>query len=225
MGPYAFSLALGMTGLVVMAVLGFGHHGGDHAHHGGGDGPAGHAGHGHGGHGHAGHGGHHGGDASSTHHAEHSGGGLSHLLALLSPRVLFSFFVGVGATGLLADPLLAEPLVALVAIAGGFAFERFLVGPVWKFLFRFESRPAHMLESAVMEDAHAEMDFDAQGQGLVRIELDGQVVQLLGTLIPEDRASARRIRRGDLLRVEDVDAVRNRCTVSYAGPRPPEALS
>ena len=220
MGPYGFSLALGLTGLVVMAVLGFGHHGGDAAHHGGADGHAGHVGHGHAGHGHAGH---HGDTAG--HHAEHSGGGLSSLLALLSPRVLFSFFVGVGATGLLADPLLAEPFTAVTAIAGGFLFERFLVGPVWKFLFRFESRPAAMLESAVMEDAHAVMDFDAQGQGLVRIELNGQVVQLLGTLAPEERASARRIRRGDLLRVEDVDAARNRCIVSYAGPSPPEALS
>lgn len=220
MGPYGFFLALGLTGLVVMAVLGFGHHGGDHAHHAGADGHAGHVGHGQAGDGHAG--GH--GDAAG-HQAEHSGGGLSSLLALLSPRVLFSFFVGVGATGLLADPLLAEPFTAVAAIAGGFLFERFLVGPVWKFLFRFESRPAAMLESAVMEDAHAVMDFDAQGQGLVRIELNGQVVQLLGTLSPEERVSARRIRRGDLLRVEDVDTARNRCIVSYAGPSPPEALS
>lgn len=220
MGPYGFCLALGTTGLVVMAVLGFGHHGGDHAHHGGANGHAGHAGHGHAGHGHAGD---HGGDASG-HDTGNTGGGFSHLLALLSPRLLFSVLVGVGATGLLADPLLAEPFTALIAVAGGFFFERYLVGPVWKFLFRFESRPATMLESAVMEDAHATMDFDAQGQGLVRIELDGQIVQLLGTLIPEERASARRIRRGDLLRVEDIDAARNRCTVSYAGPRPPEAL-
>jgi len=216
MGPYGFSLALGMTGLVVMAVLGFGHHGGDAAHHGGADAHAGHAG--------DGHAGHHGGDASG-HHAEHSGGGVSHLLALLSPRVLFSFLVGAGASGLLADPLLPEPLTALVAVAGGVLFERLLVGPVWKFLFRFESRPALMLESAVMEEAQAMMDFDAQGQGLVRIELDGQVVQLLGTVVPEERSRTRRIRRGDLLRVEDVDAERNRCTVSYAGPRPPEAMS
>ena len=215
MGPYAFSLALGMTGLVVMAVLGFGHHGGDHAHHGGGDAHAGHAGHGHAGH--------HGGDAA--HHTEHAGSGLSNLLALLSPRLLFSVLVGAGATGLLADPLTAEPLTTLAAVAGGMIFERFLVGPIWKLMFRFESRPANMLESAVMEDAQAVMDFDANGEGLVKIELDGQVVQLLGTLIPEDRASARRIRRGDLLRVEDVDPARNRCTVSYAGPHPPEALS
>lgn len=218
MGPYTFSLALGVTGLVVMAVLGFSHHGGDQAHH------AGDAhGHGHGtdaGHGHAGH---HGGH-DPHHGAEPSGNALSHFLALLSPRLLFSVLVGAGATGILAQRVLAEPVTALVAIAGGVLFEKLLAGPIWNLLFRFESRPAATLESAVMEEAQAAMDFDADGQGLVRIELDGQVVQLLGTLIPEERQGARRIRRGDLLRVEDVDAARHRCTVSFAGPPPPERL-
>jgi hypothetical protein len=229
MGPYAFSLALGVTGLVVMALLGFGHHGdaGGHGHAGHiGHGDGGHAGDlGHGGHaGHAGHGhpGHHGHDGGAGH--AHEPGGLAKLAGLLSPRVLFSFLVGVGATGMLARSFLVEPLVAAAALAGGVLFERFLVGPIWKFLFRFESKPALMLESLVMEEAQAMMDFDAQGQGLIKLELDGQVVQLLGTLAPEDRSQSRRIRRGDVLRIEDFDAARNRCTVSYAGPRPPEAL-
>jgi hypothetical protein len=81
-----------------------------------------------------------------------------------------------------------------------------------------------MLESMVMEEAQAMMDFDDQGQGLIKLELDGQVVQLLGTLAPGDMSAARRIRRGDLLRIEDFDAARNRCTVSFAGQGPPEAL-
>jgi hypothetical protein len=225
MGPYGFCLALGVTGLSVMALLGFGHHG-DAAGHG----HAGHVGHGHSGHagdighgGHAGHDGHagphhHGGGSQDTH------GGLPSLVSLLSPRLLFSFLVGVGATGLLARPFLFEPLLLAAALAGGVAFERFIVGPIWKFMFRFESRPASMLESALMEEAQAVMDFDAQGQGLIKLELDGQVVQLLGTLTSEELSQARRIRRGDLLRIEDVDAARNRCIVSYAGPRPPEAL-
>ena len=216
MSPYVFSLALGLTGLVVMAFLGFGHHGGDHAggahvHHGGDS----HAGH-------VGHGGHHGGDGHGHHGETSHGGGFTQLMALLSPRLLFSVAVGIGISGLIARSLTPEPLTALIALAGGVLFEKILVGPVWKLLFRFESRPARTIESAVMEDAQAVMDFDATGQGLVSIELDGQIVQLLGTLIPEERH--RRIRRGDLLRVEDVDAGRNRCTVSYAGSRPPEAL-
>ena len=212
MGPYGFCLALGVTGLSVMALLGFGHHGSA-----GGHGHAGHTGHGDAGHGHGGQGGH-GGDAHQ------SSVGLSSLVTFLSPRLLFSFLVGVGATGLFLRPFLFEPLLLGAALAGGIAFEKFIVGPIWKFLFRFESRPAAMLESAVMDEAQAMMDFDAQGQGLIKLELDGQVVQLLGTLTAEEMSQARRIRRGDLLRIEDVDAARNRCTVSFAGSRPPEAL-
>ena len=142
-------------------------------------------------------------------------------MTLLSPRVLFSFLVGLGGTGLLLRPLLAEPLVAAGAVAGGYLFERLLVGPIWKLLFRFESRQAATLESAIMEEASAETDFDASGEGLIRLELDGQVVQLLGTLRHEDRA-ARRVRRGDRVRIEDVDPARNRCIVSFAGERPAE---
>jgi len=222
MGPYGFCLALGVTGLAVMALLGFGHHGGDHGghigHHGGDHGGIGH-GHGHAGHGPGHAGGHHAGDGHG-----HGEVGLGRLTALLSPRLLFSFLVGVGATGLLARPFLFEPLLLGAALAGGVCFERFIVGPIWKFLFRFESRPALMLESALMEQAEAMMDFDAQGQGLIKLELDGQVVQLLGTITTEEKSRARRIRRGDLLRIEDVDAARNRCTVSFAGQSPPEAL-
>jgi len=143
-------------------------------------------------------------------------------MSLLSPRVLFSFLVGAGATGLLLAPFLLEPLVAAGAVVGGYVFERFLVGPIWNFMFRFESRPAATLESAIMEEASAETDFDPQGQGLIRLELDGQVVQLLGTLRAEERAGVRRIRRGDRLRIEDVDPARNRCTVSFAGEGPTE---
>src|SRR6266545_3377073 len=193
MTPYGLSLALGVTGLVAMALRGGGH----------GHGGLGHAAHGHGGHAHAG----------------HAGG---RLMSLLSPRVLFSFLVGAGATGLLLAPFLLEPLVAAGAVVGGYVFERFLVGPIWNFMFRFESRPAATLESAIMEEASAETDFDPQGQGLIRLELDGQVVQLLGTLRAEDRAGVRRIRRGDRLRIEDVDPARNRCTVSFAGEGPTE---
>ena len=217
MGPYGIGLAVGVTGLVVMALRGFGHHGAGHATahgHGGG----GHAGHGHagGGHGHAGTAHGHSGEAHG-----HAGAG-GRLLNLLSPRALFSFLVGAGATGLVLGSLLVEPLVAAGALVGGYVFERFLVGPIWNFMFRFESRPAATLESAIMEEASAETDFDARGQGLIRLELDGQVVQLLGTLRAEDRAAVRRVRRGDRVRIEEVDPVSNRCTVSFAGEGPTE---
>ncbi len=214
MSPYAFVLALGATGLAAMALLGFGHVGAG-GHHAGA-----HAGH-------AGHAGQHGHDPG--HHAGHHGAAahgstLGRLLGLLSPRLIFSVLVGIGATGLLLRPLLIEPFTLGAALLGGFAFERFLAGPLWNFLFRFESRPAALLESAIMEEARAVADFDAAGQGLIQLELDGQVLQLLGTLRPEDRAAARRVRRGDLLRIEEVDTARNRCTVSVADAGSPGAI-
>lgn len=213
MGPYGFSLALGVTGLAVMAILGFSHHGdaGGHAGH------AGHGGHhlGDGGHhGHAGHSGHHG-HAGSGHHGH---GDASRLLGLLSPRVLFSFLVGAGATGLLTKGWLVEPIVAATALLGGVVFERFIVRPFWNFLFRFESRTATTLESAVMDEAQAVTDFDAQGHGLIQLELDGQVVQMLGMLAAG--SGPVRVRRGDVVRIEDVDVAKNRCTVSIEGHRP-----
>lgn len=219
MGPYGFCLALGVTGLAFMALFGLGHAG-----HGGHVGQGGHVGHG----GHVGDGGQggHGGHVGQGGHGGHAHevSGAVRFASLLSPRLLFTFLAGVGATGLLARPFLFEPVLLGVSLAGGVAFEKFIIGPIWKFLFRFESRPATMLESMVMEEAEAMMDFDATGQGLIKLELDGQVVQLLGTLSPEEMSQARRIRRGDLLRIEDFDAARNRCTVSFAGQGPPEAL-
>ena len=216
MDPYVFSLTLGTTGLVVMALGGLGHHMGhaSPAHH------AGHAGshwhtpghghhdvspHGHG-HGHS----HQGHDAVHT-----SLGGK--LWALLSPRVVCSFLVGVGASGLLLGHWLFEPLVAVGALAGGVLFERYVVTPIWNGLFRFASAPARTLEQAVFEVAQAVTDFDAQGQGLIAIELDGQLVQVLGILRADERAIGVQVRRGGRVRIEEVDAVRNRCLVSSLG--------
>ncbi len=217
MGPYGFSLALGLTGLAVMAFLGFVHHGPGNGHgHGGHGHPGAHGGHDLG-HGHAGH---HAGHGHAGHGHAHSESTLGKLGNLLSPRVLFSFAAGVGAIGLALKSFLVEPLILAGAVVGGVLFERLLVTPVWNLLFRFESRPAALLESAIMEEAHAAADFDASGQGLIRFELDGQVVQLLGTLTAEDKAAGRRVRSGDLLRIEDIDTARNRCTVSFAGHRP-----
>ena len=185
MDLYGFCLALGGTGLAAMAVGGLSHLG--HAGHGS---HAGHAGHAHAGHGQA----------------------SSFFYSLLSPRVLFALLVGFGAGGLLATPL-GEPWRAGAAILAAAAFEGLLVGPLWRMLFRFESSPAITLESAIEDDARTVMDFDANGQGLVALDVDGQIVQLLATLVPDDRARGVRVRTGDLVRVSSIDAARNRCTV------------
>ena len=135
-----------------------------------------------------------------------------------SPRVACSFLVGVGASGVLLGHWLFEPLVAAGALAGGVLFERYVVTPIWNGLLRFASEPAQTLERAVFEVAQAVTDFDAQGQGLIALELDGQLVQVLGILRPEDLSIGVRVRRGGRVRIEEVDAVRNRCLVSSLAP-------
>ena len=137
--------------------------------------------------------------------------------ALISPRIVFSFLVGFGAGGVLLRHTLGGIVLVAIAAIVGVAFERLLVAPLWRFTHRFESAPALTLESAITDDAHAVSSFDARGQGLVAIELDGQVVQVLGTLRSEDLQAGVRVRAGDRLRIDAVDGARNRCTVSYLG--------
>jgi hypothetical protein len=219
MDVYGFCLALGGTGLAAMAIGGLshlGHAGQGHTGH------AGHGGHAHGGSGHGGHG--HAGHAHTAEmHAGHAHAASAHaapahdapaqlFFSLLSPRVLFAMLVGFGAGGLLASPL-GEPWRAGAAVLAAAAFEGLLVGPLWRMLFRFESSPAATLESTIEDDARAVMGFDANGQGLVALDVDGQIVQLLATLTAEDRARGARVRSGDLVRVSSIDAARHRCTV------------
>jgi hypothetical protein len=215
MDLYGFCLALGGTGLAAMGVGGLAQLG--HAGHG-------HAGHGHAGHGHAGQA--HAGSAHAGHvhghthtHAVHAHTGhqasepaSARFLSLLSPRVLFALLVGFGAGGLLGAPL-GEPWRAGAAVLAAAAFEGLFVGPLWRMLFRFESAPAVTLESAIEDDARAVTGFDAEGHGLVALDVDGQIVQLLATLSADDRARGVRVRTGDLVRVSSIDAARNRCTV------------
>lgn len=229
MDSYTFALALGGAGLVAMAATGLAHsgsHDGSHdgAHSGGhdatthghlgdGGGPAAHAGHAH-----LAHHGH----ASDVHgagheHADSAGGLKSTLISLASPRTLFSLLVGFGLTGVVARPFLGGIILLALALLGSVVFERVLVEPLWRFLFRFASNPAATLDDSLMSEARATSGFDDNGQGLVAVEVDGQIVQCLGTLRPDDFALGVRVRAGDVLRVEDVDAVRNRCTVSFVG--------
>jgi hypothetical protein len=200
-------LILGGLGLAAMALVGGARHGG-HGH-------AGHAGHG--GHAHAGH-----GQAPSG--PSHSHGGAHHpsikesasrsLSALISPRILFALCLGIGTSGVFAQRWVSGTILLGVAIAGGIFFERLIVAPIWKQALRFESAPALTLESAVGSEATVASAFDKNGQGLVAIEVDGQVVQILGTLERSDRALTTRVPAGTRVRVEQVDPAKNRVTVS-----------
>ena len=141
----------------------------------------------------------------------------SHAWSWLSPRVMFNFLVGFGATGLVIERL-AGPILALpIAIVGGVSFETFVVRPIFNSLFRFASEPAQTLESSIMSEARAVTGFDSNGNGLISLELGGEVVQILGTLTSAEREAGVRVRAGDALRIEEVDGFRNRCTVSRIG--------
>lgn len=230
MDLYIFCVVLGAAGMAAMAFLGFtsSHSGGHHGHD-----TSGHEMHGVGGaHSHVGHlpHAHHGAPtAAHAHHAVptttahahdthvHADGWRSHLWSWLSPRVMFNVLVGFGATGLVVERLVGPALAFPIALVGGFLFESVVVRPIFNSLFRFESHPAQTLESAIMSEAKAVTGFDSNGNGLISLELGGEVVQILGTLTKEDRASGVRVRSGDSVRIEDIDSVRNRCTVSRIG--------
>ena len=223
MDLYISSLLLGATGLTAMALSGLGIHG----HLGGSTHGHGHIGHGHT-HGQLGHGHHGPGHASpgnnahghavqhstAAHHVVSQGMTSRALWAIASPRFLFSFALGFGAAGVVARQMLGGPLLAAAAVAGGLLLERVLVAPLWSLLMRFESKPAQTLESAATDEATAVTTFDPKGHGIVSIEVDGQIQQILATLSEEDRRLGVRIRAGQRVRIDDVDAERNRCTVS-----------
>jgi hypothetical protein len=218
MDIYKFSLYLGFTGMAAMALLGASHLGHNIGHgHGATHGGAAHGGHtgGHGGahaHGHGAHGHHAHGHESSGSHSARDG---NFFLSLLSPRVFFGFLLGFGASGmLLPRSVLPDSIRLVLALCGGWGFEHFLMAAVWNAAFRFASNPARTLESAVCEEARAVTNFDAAGDGLIAVDLDGQVVQLLGTLTPEARNNGVRVHTGDRLFIEAVDTHRNSCTVS-----------
>lgn len=195
---YLTLLLIGILGLLAQVVLG-GHHAGHTGHHAV---PVGHA---HGGsavHGQAGHG-HAGQDR-----------GPSPLWTLLSPLALFSVCLGAGAAGLLLKPLhLPAALVAAAALLMGMAFYGLLVRPLWNVLFRFASTPSTSLAGTVAHEAEALTRFDAAGKGLVRVTVDGQLVRILATLEPEDRAEGA-VRPGDRLTVTSVDGRTNSCRVA-----------
>lgn len=195
MDIYLFAVILGAVGLGAMAATGLGRHGHGGVSHGG-----------HAGHSHAGHHGHGHGDS----------GGASRIagMALMSPRFLLAGLLGFGLVGIALQSVLGGTTLLLVALVGALAVERLLFNPIWRFAMRFASNPANTLESATFSEAKVVSNFDRNGQGIVALEVDGQIQQILATLSETDRARGASVRAGQLVRVDEVDGARHRCTVS-----------
>jgi hypothetical protein len=223
-------IAVGLVGLLLMAIPGFSRHG--HA-------PSlGHSGHGGPGLHEAAHGaaaalhagaaralpaGHSAGapQASPTPAARGSSGGdaastatgLNAARLIPAPRVLFSVLALEGAFGCAFTTTLglSVPLAAIAALIPALLLERFLLAPIWDFLFRFEGKPAASLDDLLMEEAEAVTPF-RNGRGIIRAELDGRVVQLSARLKPEQAALP--VGVGDRVRIESIDGGRERAEVS-----------
>jgi hypothetical protein len=141
--------------------------------------------------------------------------GKGFLWSFASPRVWFSVALGTGLFGHLMKPVMGGGAFLFIAALGlGLIFEGALVRPLFNLSQRFESQPAMMLESCVEDEGTAVTTFDRNGQGIISIDLDGQMVQLLATLRADDRALGAAVRAGDRVRIADVDSARNRCTVA-----------
>lgn len=214
---YTTLLAIGIIGLVMLAFLGGGHAHSGHSGHG-----LGHAGQG-GGHGHAGHGagqGHHGhaaqqGDQQAQGSRDLRSTGASVFWSLLSPLSLFSLCLGAGVTGLAAGSQHWPSLyVGLAAGAGAALFYGAVVRPLWALVFRFASTPSGALEATVSQSAEALTGFDKSGAGIVRVNVDGQLVRVLAVLESDERNAGAVIKPGDPLMVTSVDEKTNRCHVT-----------
>jgi hypothetical protein len=137
---------------------------------------------------------------------------ISGLLTWLSPAYLAGAIIGFGATGTLLKPILHGWLQLGTALLGAYVICSFCIRPLLTGVQKWASLPAKTLTDALLENGIAVTDFDAKGYGLVRLNLDGQVVQLLGQLAPEEQSGAR-VRSGETLFVRSVDPGKQRCVV------------
>lgn len=132
-----------------------------------------------------------------------------------SPRFVFSLLALYGAFGnVLVAARLSLWVAALLAIVPAALLERFAMTPLWRTLFKLESQAARPLGEIVMSEATAVTAFRG-GRGVVSVVRDGRLVQFSARLI--DAQASLPVRVGDRLRIEDVDAARERVTVSVLG--------
>lgn len=201
-----------------MALSGFVHVGGSHS--GGGLGHtqvghvvhSGHVGHGgHGGHGHI-----HGAIPKSGHHGSSHGVAKFDFKSLLplSPLDLFSYCAGAGLGAFLMRPYMLRSWLPIAAVIGAIIFDLVFTKTILRTITRASADPSRGLEGTVATEGVAATNFGDDGKGLVKLTLDGQIVQLLATLELSERNAGVRVKKGDSLLVVQVDSVKNTCMVT-----------
>lgn len=133
---------------------------------------------------------------------------------VISPLDIFAYCMGAGAAGELLKKLLPANAVIVVAVACALAFNFGVIKPLLGWFMRFATRESEGLEGQVAQTAEAVTRFDDAGRGLVRMTLDGQIVQLLAILDSDELARGVRVAKGDGVLVVGVDAARNTCRVT-----------
>ena len=210
MDIYLSCLIGGLIALVafVLCGAGFHHPGVHHGHQGLGEASLGHNAH------FSGH--HHVTDHSNAHAAANGGSPSFSIFAWLgwfSPLYLCGTVIGFGVTGTLVGRLFQGWPCFAIALLGAYFIRIICVRPLISGILMWASRPAKTLGDAVLETGIAGTNFDAQGYGMVRFYLDGQIIQLLGQLVPEESTELR-VNAGERLFIRSVDSVRQRCIVS-----------
>jgi lysylphosphatidylglycerol synthetase-like protein (DUF2156 family) len=135
--------------------------------------------------------------------------------SLLSPLTLMSVCLGAGATGMILQSRHFSAMLTMIAAAlGAVAFYALIVRPLFAVAFKFVSEPSKALEGTTAQTALAASKFDESGRGVVKLNVDGQVVRVLAELEQDDRLDAGLIRPGDPLTITAVDGRTNTCKVA-----------
>jgi hypothetical protein len=145
-------------------------------------------------------------------------------LGWFSPLYLCGAVIGFGVTGTLVGHLFPGWPCFVLALLGAYLTRIICIRPMISGILMWASRPARSLGDAVLETGIAATNFDANGYGMVRLSLDGQIVQLLGLLMPEESTELR-VNAGERLFIRSVDSIRQRCRVSRTAAFPLEPLS
>ena len=132
----------------------------------------------------------------------------------LSPLDFFSYCAGAGLGAFLMRPYMLRSWLPLAAVVGALVFDILITKSILRMVSKVSADPSMGLEGTVATEGVAATNFDDHGKGLIKLTLDGQIVQLLATLEIGERDAGVRVKKGDSLLVVQVDSAKNCCMVT-----------